>query len=144
MRFYASKLSSRHPKHLKAFALIVQVSKGQLSKTIYQTWCSLIDQRRVSVIWDAVNLVPDSLLSLATRMRHFSFPGNEAGMQWYGVFSKQSYKKQHNLVWYRPRVPVAQPIKDSCSTLPRFSIEANYFLSWLLFISSQILTSAWQ
>ena len=80
MRFYASKLSTMYPKNLKAFALIVQVSKGQLSKTIYQTWCSLIDQRRVSVIWDVVNLVPDSLLSLAMRMRHLSFPGNEAGM----------------------------------------------------------------
>ena len=33
MRFYASKLSSKHPKHLKLFAF-VQVSKGQLSKTI--------------------------------------------------------------------------------------------------------------
>ena len=144
MRFYAGKLSSKHPKHLKAFALIVQVSKGQLSKTFYQTWCSLIDQCRVSVIWDAVNLVPDSLLSLATRMRHFSFPGNEAGMQWYSVFSKQSYKMQHNMVWYRPRVPVAHPIKNSWGTPPGLSIEANYFLLWLLFISSQILTSAWQ
>ena len=144
MRFYASKLSTIHSKNLKAFALIVQVNKGQLSKTFYQTWSSLIDQCRVSVIWDAVNLVPDSLLSLATRMRHFSFPGNEAGMQWYSVFSKQSYKMQHNMVWYRPRVPVAHPIKNSWGTPPGLSIEANYFLLWLLFISSQILTSAWQ
>ena len=32
-----NKCDSMHPKHLKAFLLIVQVSKGQLSKTIYQT-----------------------------------------------------------------------------------------------------------
>ena len=133
MRFYASKLSTMHPKNLKAFALIVQVSKDQLSKTIYETWCSLIDQRRVSVIWDAVNLVPDALLSLATRMRHFSFPGNEAGMQWYGVFSKQSYKMQHSMVWYRRRVPVARSIKNSWST-PAGSFNRGELLSFMTIV----------
>ena len=50
----------------------------------------VIDHRRVSVIWDAVNLVPrfSSFLGNEARMSHFSFPGNEAGMQWYSVFSE--------------------------------------------------------
>ena len=43
----------------------------------------VIDHRRVSVIWDAVHLVPrfSSFLDNEARMRHFSFPANEAGVQ---------------------------------------------------------------
>ena len=62
-------------------------------------------------------------------MRYFSFPGNEAGMQWYGVFSKQSYKMQRNMVWYRPRVPVVHPIKNSWGT-PPWSFNRGELLSF--------------
>ena len=61
------------------------------------------------------------------------FPWDKAGMQWYGVFSKQSYKMQHSMVWYRRTVPVARSIKNSWST-PAGSFNRGELLSFMTIV----------